>query len=111
MTPSDLAIVAGKALDEYASELFASVAPLTGSRAMAVSALRDLAVACDGQPDGSLPDYPRWRGVGHRIDFAALAYVLVCNREVFSSHVQWLADDVRRWGREWAALDDGGVAA
>lgn len=109
MIPSAIAIVAGEALDEYASDLFASVAPLTGSRAMAVSALRDLAVACDGQRD--LPEYPRWRGIGQRLDFAALAYILVCNREAFSSHVQWLADDVRRWGREWVALDDGGVAA
>lgn len=107
MTPSDLAIAAGKALDECASDLFASVAPLTGSRAMAVSALRDLAVACDGQR--GLPEWPRWCA-GPRTDFATLAYLLE-NGGVFSGYVDWLADDMRRWGREWAMLGEGGVAA
>lgn len=110
MTPSDLAIAAGVRLDDYGADLFASVASLTGSRTMAVSALRDLAAACVGQRN--LPEYPRWRD-GGRFDFAQLAAILGAygSREVFSGHVQWLADDCRRWAREKAALDAGGVAA
>lgn len=109
MTPSALAIVAGKALDEYASDLFASVAPMTGSRTMAVGALRDLAVACNGQRD--LPEWPRWQE-RDPCDFATLAaYVEQGESGLFACYVDWLADDVRRWGREWAALDEGVVAA
>lgn len=106
-TPSDLAIVAAAALDEYASDLFASVAPLTGSRAATARALRDLAVACEGQRN--LPEWPRWRNL-YRADFGRLATILA-TETVYSTHIDWLADDVRRWGREWVALDDGGVAA
>lgn len=110
MTPtlSDLAIAAGVRLDEYTADLFASVASLTGSRAAAVSALRELAVACDGQRD--LPEYPRWHGIYSAVDFAEHA-ARIESSDSYSMHVDWLADDCRRWAREKTALDAGGVAA